>query len=70
MKAWAVHALLAACLVAVSLIGYDRMVLRPALVVGVVDLSEVYRSKEAEFTGLLTGAIETDVYLKPRTGIE
>lgn len=33
---------------------YDRTVVRPALVVGVVDVAEVYRSKEAEFTQMLT----------------
>ena len=49
-----VAALLAALLAAAGIAAYDRWVLRPALVVGVVDLSEVYRAKEAEFTQLLT----------------
>ena len=48
------HAVVAALLVALGIAAYDRWVLRPALVVGVVDLSEVYRAKEAEFTQLLT----------------
>ncbi|HZX83281.1 MAG TPA: hypothetical protein VFF19_06935 [Reyranella sp.] len=56
MKAAALHAALAACLVAAGLALYDRLVVRPALVVGVVDLSEVYRAKEAEFTQLLTAS--------------
>ena len=45
-----------ACLfvVTASLFTYDRMVLRPALVIGVVDVAEVYRTKEAEFTQILT----------------
>ena len=45
-----------ACLfvVTVSLFTYDRLVLRPALVIGVVDVAEVYRAKEAEFTQILT----------------
>lgn len=56
MKAIALHALVAAGLVATGLLLYDRLVLRPALMVGVVDLAEVYRVKEAEFTLLLTQA--------------
>jgi hypothetical protein len=45
-----------ACLfvVAVSLFTYDRLVLRPALVIGIVDVAEVYRAKETEFTQILT----------------
>ena len=39
------HAVVAALLVALGIAAYDRWVLRPALVVGVVDLSEVYRAK-------------------------
>ncbi len=48
------NAIVSALLVALGITAYDRWVLRPALVVGVVDLSEVYRAKEAEFTRLLT----------------
>lgn len=48
------NAIVSALLVAFGITAYDRWVLRPALVVGVVDLSEVYRAKEAEFTRLLT----------------
>lgn len=54
MKAIALNALVAACLVLSGIALYDRLVLRPALRIGVVDLSEVYRTKEAEFTQLLT----------------
>jgi len=58
MKA-CVPQLLSQCLlclfvVAASLVAYDRLVLRPALVIGVVDVAEVYRAKEAEFTQILT----------------
>ena len=45
---------LAAGVTATGLALYDRLVLRPALVVGVVDMAEVYRAKEAEFTQRLT----------------
>lgn len=48
------HAVVAALLAAIGISLYDRLVVRPALVVGIVDLSEVYRGKEAEFTQLLT----------------
>jgi hypothetical protein len=41
---------------AAALAAYDRWVVRPALRIGVVDLSEVYRQKEAEFTLTLTKA--------------
>lgn len=59
MKAMLLHAGLTALLVASGLAAYDRWVVRPALVVGVVDLSEVYRAKEAQFTQLLTAASST-----------
>lgn len=48
------QALLAALVAAAALVLYHQHVVRPALVIGVVDVSEVYRSKEAEFTQLLT----------------
>jgi hypothetical protein len=50
----------AALLVAVSLAAYDRWILRPALAIGAVDLSEIYRAKEAQFAQLLvaTGSEE------------
>ncbi|MFY9327207.1 MAG: hypothetical protein WAO76_04190 [Georgfuchsia sp.] len=49
-----VHSLITLFVVAASLAAYDRMVLRPALIIGVVDVAEVYRAKEAEFTHILT----------------
>jgi len=48
------NALLLLFLVAGGLALYDRIVVRPALVIGVVDVAEVYRAKEAEFTQILT----------------
>lgn len=46
------------CLVVVTgaLLLYDRLVIRPMRTVGVVDLAEVYRVKEDEFTRRLTAA--------------
>ena len=49
-----VQGLVTLFVVAASLAAYDRLVLRPALVIGVVDVAEVYRAKEAEFTQILT----------------
>lgn len=48
--------LLTLLVVSASITAYDRLVLRPALVIGVVDVAEVYRTKEAEFTQILTKA--------------
>ena len=39
-----------------ALLVYDRLVIRPARTIGVVDLAEVYRTKEDEFTRRLTAA--------------
>lgn len=50
------HGLLTLLVVSAALAAYDRLVLRPALVIGVVDVAEVYRAKEAEFTQILTKA--------------
>lgn len=46
--------------VAISLTAYDRLVLRPALIIGMVDVAEVFRAKEAEFTQILTQASSTE----------
>ena len=48
--------LLSLIVMAISLAAYDRLVLRPALIIGMVDVAEVYRAKEAEFTQILTKA--------------
>jgi hypothetical protein len=48
----ALSTLLATC----GLVAYDRLVVRPGRLVGIVDVSEVYRTKEAEFAALLTAS--------------
>jgi len=53
---WLAQGLLTLFVVFAALAAYDRWVLRPALVIGVVDVAEVYRAKEAEFTQILTKA--------------
>nr|MBL8409742.1 hypothetical protein [Dechloromonas sp.] len=52
--------LLTLLVVSAALTTYDRFVLRPALVIGTVDVAEVYRAKEAEFTQILTKASSED----------
>ena len=56
MKALLLNAAFTLLIVLGSLAVYDRMVIRPLRVVGVVDVGEVYRQKEAEFTLILTKA--------------
>lgn len=56
MKAVVVQVVLTAALVLAALAAYDHWIVRPALRVGVVDIGEVYRQKEAEFTLILTKA--------------
>lgn len=50
------NALVSLVIVAGAQLLYDRQVIRPARTIGVVDLAEVYRVKEDEFTRRLTTA--------------
>lgn len=54
--AYLLDALASLLVVALALLAYHRYVVQPALQIGVVDVAEVYRSKEAEFTQALTQA--------------
>ena len=56
MKTLLLQAVLAIVIVFGTLAAYDRLVIRPGQLVGVVDVGEVYRQKEAEFTLILTKA--------------
>ena len=56
MKALLLNAAFALLIVFGTLAAYDQMVVRPAQRVGVVDVGEVYRQKEAEFAQILTKA--------------
>ncbi|MHB1333096.1 MAG: hypothetical protein ACYCY1_10905 [Sulfuriferula sp.] len=60
MKAFIGHFLTTAFVVAIALLAYDRMVVRPAQLIGVVDVGEVYRLKEAEFTQIVTKTTSED----------
>ena len=55
-KALLPNAALTLLIVVAALAAYDRMVVRPGQVIGLVDVGEIYRQKEAEFTALLTRA--------------
>jgi hypothetical protein len=57
MKVLLLNAAFALAIVLGSLAVYDRYVIRPLRLVGIVDVGEVYRLKEAEFTLLLTMAV-------------
>lgn len=54
MRALVIHVAATLVLVAAALLAYDRLVARPARLVGVVDVGEVYRLKEAEFAQQVT----------------
>jgi hypothetical protein len=54
MKAFVIHLTATIFVVAIALALYDRIVFRPSQQIGVVDVGEVYRAKEAQFAQLLT----------------
>ena len=56
MKTVALSASLSVLIMACGLVAYDRLVVRPSQVIGVVDVAEVYRVKEAEFAALITAS--------------
>jgi len=55
-KALLPNAALGLLIVTAALAAYDRWVVRPGQLIGLVDVGEIYRQKEAEFTLLLTRA--------------
>ena len=56
LKSLLLSAVMACAIVLAALAGYHRFVVWPAQLIGVVDVAEVYRQKEAEFTLILTRA--------------
>ena len=60
MKALLLNTALALLIVLSALAIYDRLMVQPLRLVGVVDVGEVYRQKEAEFTLILTKAGSED----------
>ena len=59
MSSITTQALVSVVVTAGALLAYDRLVVKPAQVIGIVDIAEVYRAKESEFAALLT-ASKTD----------
>ena len=57
MKQVALNAVVSLLVAASCLLAYDRLVFRPSQLIGVVDVSDVYRTKEAEFAALLTAGV-------------
>jgi hypothetical protein len=60
MKGLASQLAVALVVAAASLLAYDRLVVRPSLRVGIVDVAAVYRAKEAEFAQLLKAHADPD----------
>jgi hypothetical protein len=60
VKAGVLHIAVTVFIVAIALVAYDRMIARPARLIGVVDVGEVYRLKEAEFTQIVTKSASED----------
>jgi hypothetical protein len=56
MKELALSVALSLLITATGLFAYDRLVAKPAQTIGVVDVAEVYRLKEAEFATLITSS--------------
>ena len=54
MRTLLVQSIVTLLLVVLSLLAYDQLVARAAKPIGVVDVGQVYRLKEAEFTRLVT----------------
>jgi hypothetical protein len=50
MRLLAINAVVSALIVAGALLAYDRMVVRPAQTIGIVDVAQIYALKEAEFS--------------------
>ena len=64
MKALLVHTLVTLVIVALALVGYDRFVRRPAARVGLIDVGEVVRLKDARVLDVLTRAAATEAEKK------
>ena len=60
MKQLALQVAVCVLVMACGLLAFDRFVVRPSQVIGIVDVSEVYRIKEAEFASLITAGRSED----------
>jgi hypothetical protein len=60
VKALFIHALLMLVIVALALVGYDRLVRRPAARIGLIDIGELVRLKDSRVLDVLTRAAAAD----------
>jgi hypothetical protein len=60
MRTLILHSAATLFLIAIALLAYDRLAARPTQLVGIVDVGEVYRLKEAEFTQQLAKTVTDD----------
>ena len=56
MRTVILNGLLSVLIAACALFAYDRFVIRPSRLIGIVDVAEIYREKEAEFAKLITSS--------------
>ncbi|MDZ5455051.1 hypothetical protein [Azohydromonas lata] len=54
MRAPVIHVAISVAVMSLGLLAYDRFVVRPSRLIGVVDVGAVYRSKESQFAQMLS----------------
>lgn len=60
MRIMLINILVSACFVAIGIAAYDRLVLRPMLVIGVVDAANVFNAKQEQYVKAMTSS-HTDI---------
>lgn len=60
MRIMLINFIVSACFVAVGIVAYDRLVLRPMLVIGVVDAATVFNAKQEQYVKAMA-ASRTDI---------
>ncbi|PKB13841.1 hypothetical protein CLU91_5466 [Janthinobacterium sp. 64] len=60
MRIMLINILVSACFVAIGIAAYDRLVLRPMLVIGVVDAANVFNAKQEQYLKAMTTS-HTDI---------
>ena len=60
MRSMLINIFVSACCVAIGIVAYDRLVLRPMLVIGVVDAANVFNAKQEQVFNAMTNS-RTDI---------
>jgi len=60
MRLMLINIFVSACFVAIGIVAYDRLVLRPMLVIGVVDVANVFNAKQEQVFKAMTNS-RTDI---------